>query len=48
MRFCLLYLLGRGQKSRFLLRKQNSLFEKSLSDKLTMFPKAYNFVLTFN
>ena len=48
MKFCLLYLLGRGQKSRFLLSKQNSLFGKSLSDKLATFPKGYNLVLTFD
>ena len=48
LRFCLLYLLGRGQKLRFLLRKENSLFEKRLSDKLTTFPKGSNLVLTFD
>ena len=48
LRFCLLYLSGREQKLRFLLSKGNSLFEKRLSDKLTMFPKGSNLVLTFD
>ena len=48
LRFCLLYLLGRGQKLRFLLSKGNSLLEKSLSDKLTTFLKGSNLVLTFD
>ena len=43
----MLYLLGRGQKLRFLLSKGNSLLEKSLSDKLT-FSKGSNLVLTFD
>ena len=48
LRVCLLYLLGRGQKLRSLLSKQNSLFEKRLSDKLTTFPKGFNLVLVFD
>ena len=48
MRFCFLYLLGRGQKLRFLLSKENPLFEKRLSDKLTTFLKRSNLVLTFD
>ena len=48
LRFCLLYLSGREQKLRFLLSKGNSLFEKRLFDKLTMFPKGSNLVLTFD
>ena len=48
LRFRLLYLLGWGQKSRFLLSKENSLFEKGLPDKLTTFPKGSNLVLTFD
>ena len=35
-------------KIKILLSKQNSLFEKSLSDKLTTFPKVSNLVLTFD
>ena len=48
LRFCLLSLLGRGEKLRFLLSKENSLFEKRLSDELTTFPKGSNLVLTFD
>ena len=48
LRLCLLYLLGRGQKLKFLLSKENSLFEETLSDKLTTFPKGSNLVLTFD
>ena len=48
LRFCLLYLLGRGQKLILLLSKQVALFKKSLSDKLTTFRKGSNLVLTFD
>ena len=48
LKFCLLYLLGRGQKLRFLLCKENSLFDKRLSGKLVTFPKGSNLVLTFD
>ena len=48
LKFCLLYFLGRGQKLRFLLSKENSPFEKRLSDKFTTFPKGSNLVLAFD
>ena len=48
LRFCLLYWLGREQKLRFLLSKENLLFEKRLPDKLATFPKGSNLVLTFD
>ena len=35
-------------KLRFLLRKENPLFEKRLSDKLTKFSKGSNLVSTFD
>ena len=44
----MLYLLGQGQKLRFLLSKENLLFEKRLSNNLTTFPKGSNLVLTFD
>ena len=48
LRLCLLYFLGREQKLRFLLSKENSLFEKGLWHKLTAFPKGSNLVLIFD
>ena len=48
LRFCLLSLLGREQKLRFLLNKENLLFEKRLPDKLATFPKGSKLVLTFD
>ena len=36
------------RKIKILLSKENSLFEKRLSDKLTTFPKGSNLVLTFD
>ena len=44
----LLYLLGQGQKLKFLFSKENLPFENRLSDKLTTFPKGSNLVLTFD
>ena len=45
LRFCLFWY---AKDKRFLLSKENSLFEKRLSDKLTTFPKGSNLVSTFD